>query len=100
MEILPYEVVISRPHFAIIPGEHNADHEKVEVGAPSQKSLTSLKRKNPAIDLVAFTRRVTMVSEGLVLLNATIKKEKPKGHQKLPSKEVQKLSIGNSSKSL
>jgi hypothetical protein len=81
MEILPFESYFFRPHPAIIPGVHSVDHEKVEVSAPSQKSLTNLKRKNPTTELVVFTRRITRVGERLVLLNATIEKEKTKGRQ-------------------
>jgi hypothetical protein len=94
LEILPCEVFIFGPHFATIPNVHNVDDEKVEVSVPSQKSLTSLKTKNPTTDPIAFTRRIIRASEGLVLQNATTKKAKPKGSQKLPnSKKVKKTTL-------
>jgi hypothetical protein len=75
VEILAYEVVIFGPNFATVLTIHNVDHEKVEVNVPSQQSLTNLKMKNPTIDPIVFTRRVTKVNEGLVFKMLPLRKQ-------------------------
>jgi hypothetical protein len=64
VEILPCEVVISRPHSTIVFSVHYVDHEKVKVSVPPQKSLTSMKMKNPTTDPITFIMKITKVSEG------------------------------------